>query len=242
MRGLWLSILLLLSASAGARAGDIPPPFTAVYNVQRGLFTVAQTRVAFSRPSDGHYRYRSRSEASGLAALFRDAEVHERSEGLIVERGLRPLRYTYRRTGDEARAGELRFYWEDGQVVNDVGGHPWRLDIPPGTRDRVVGSLQLMHDLSAGERELSYHVADGGRLRTYHFRVDGRERLDTGLGELQTLRVVRTDADGDGRTVLWCAPSLHYLAVRIEHSDPEEGDYVMTLKELKGLPATDEHR
>lgn len=235
-------LLLVPAALSGVlHARQAPPPFEAVYSVQRGLFSVAETRVVFSRPADGRYVYRSRSRATGLARLFRDAQVRERSEGWIVEGGFRPARYRYRRTGDAPREGELRFYWEDGQVVNDVGGHPWRLDIPPGTRDRVVGSLQLMHDLAAGERKLVYPVADGGRLRNFRFRVTGRERIETAIGELETLRVVRTGGEADDRTVLWCAESLHFLPVRIEHRDNQEGAYAMHLERVNGLtlPAGD---
>lgn len=227
-----LALALAPALTGDASAAGIPPSFSAIYEVQRALFTVGRTRVVFSRPSAERYVYSSRSVTTGLAALFRDTRVNERSEGRITDTGLRPERYRYERTGSEARSGELRFYWDDGQVVNDVGGRPWRLDIPPDTKDRVVGSVQLMHDLAAGERELRYPVADGGRLRTYRFNVTGRERVDSALGELEALRVVRTDDDGPGTTVLWCAPSLSFLPIRIEHSDPEEGDYTMTLERV----------
>lgn len=239
MRCLLLAAVLL----NGMAAAGVPPAFEATYQVRHGLFTIGETRVAFSRPAPARYVYRSRSVATGLVALFSDTRVDERSEGRLTEGGLRPERYRYERSGDDARHGELRFYWEDGQVVNDVGGHAWRMDIPPDTRDRVVGSVQLMHDLDTGKRTLSYPIADGGHLRTYHFRVTGRERVESGVGELEALRVVRTDADGPARTVLWCAPALHYLPLRIEHSDPEEGDYTMTLQQVEGLdPATANQR
>jgi len=239
--GRFLLILALLSAAAAAEsdpAAEVPPPFTATYSVDHGVLEVGKTHVEFRRPTPGRYHYRSHSYTVGVADLFYGDEVRERSDGVVDGSGLRPLVYRYRRTGSREREGELRFHWEDGEVVNDVGGHPWHMDIPRTAKDRVVGSVQLMTDLARGERSLVYHVADGGWLRTYRFKVKGEGEVDTGLGSFHALKVVRKEEDGNSRTVLWCAPSLHYLAVRIEHHDREEGDYTMELEKLEGLGQT----
>jgi hypothetical protein len=235
-----LILLMLAAQGSGGVEDGVPQPFSATYVLQRGLFNVAQTRVELQRPGAGRYVYRTHSYATGIAALLGGGGIRERSEGTVTEDGLRPTRYRYRRSGDETRDGELRFYWDDGQVVNDFGDHPWRMDIPPDTKDRVIGTVQLMYDLAAGRDSLEYPVADGGRLRTYRFEVDGEETLNTDLGRFETLRVIRTDAENRSRTILWCAKALHYLPVRIDHTDAGEDDYRMELEKVKGLQGNPE--
>lgn len=233
-------ILLLLAAQRSGGEDAVPQPFSATYTLQRGFFSVAEMRMEFRRPGAGRYVYRTHSYATGIATLFGGAEVRERSEGTVNEDGLRPVLYRYRRSADKTRNGELRFYWDDGQVVNDFGDHPWRMDIPRHTKDRIVGTVQLMHDLAAGRESLEYPVADGGRLRTYRFEVDGEATLRTDLGRFETLRVIRTDAEDRSRTILWCAKALHYLPIRIDHTDAGEDDYRMELEKVKGLQGSTE--
>jgi hypothetical protein len=52
-------------------------------------------------------------------------------------------------------------------------------------------------------------------VRSYRYQVVGEETLETGLGALRTLHLIRTPASGDGRFEIWLAINRHYLPVRI---------------------------
>lgn len=241
-RGRSLRLLLLtlaLGVTIGARADFTPPPdYTASYDLDKGPLTLGEATLSYRGTDSGHYTYRMHTYAVGIASVFYSGEIHELSEGRITETGFRPERYVYHRTGDShAKHAELRFDWDRGRVVNDVGDHPWSMKIPPGTLDRVVSPLQLMHDLTEldGRDSLTYRIADGGKLKTYHISVAGRERVDTPAGRFDTVQVVRRSSDGDRVTRLWCAPALHYLAVKVEHSDEDDGTFDLVLTKLQGM-------
>lgn len=241
----WHAALLMLGLlmAVCARAYEAPPPFQADYELNKGLFTLGQATLTFSRPRSGHYRYRLYTRPTGIADWFTDARIREISEGRIVENGFRPLRYVYDRRGDEReRRAELRFNWAEGEVVNDIADHAWRMSVPPDALDRVVSPLQLMHDLSVRERlqgKLTYRIADGGKLKTYTVTLEGRHTIDTPAGRFETIKVVRRDEDGERETRLWCAPALQYLAVRVEQWERDEGTFELLLTDIEGLPVGD---
>ena len=53
-------------------------------------------------------------------------------------------------------------------------------------------------------------VFNGKKLRDYTYEVRGEETLDTALGPLRTLHLVRV-ASGDERFEIWLAIDRHYL-------------------------------
>ncbi|WP_440997459.1 DUF3108 domain-containing protein [Arhodomonas sp. SL1] len=239
MKVLLLTGLLAVIAATPAPAAEAPPPFEAEYRLDRGILTLGRATLTFSRPTPERYLYRMYTRPTGIAGWFTSARIRERSMGLVVEDGFRPLRYTYERSGDDrARRAELQFDWGAGEVVNDVDDPPWRMEVPPDALDRVVSPLQLMHDLAVrepGEDSLTYRIADGGELKTYTVTIEGEETIDTPAGRFETVKVVRRDEEGKRETRMWCAPELDYLAVRIEQWERDDGTFELLLTGIEGL-------
>lgn len=231
--------LATTSAPGTGRTFEPPPDFDARYEVRKAGITLGQADLRFAQPVPGRYRYSLHTRASGLARLVFSSEVYEQSRGRIVNDGFRPDFYRYQRSGDDkAREAELRFNWIEREVVNDVADHAWRMDITHDTIDRVIGPLQLMHDLAeraADDDELVYRIADGGRLKTYLLTVEGTETINTPMGEFEALRIRRRDTDSDRETLLWCAPALDYLAVQVEQYEDGDRNFRLSLASLDGL-------
>ncbi|HET8700972.1 MAG TPA: DUF3108 domain-containing protein [Nitrococcus sp.] len=232
-----LAALVLLSlALAMPLATASSFAYDARYDIRKGPFTLGETALQLQRPAPERYRYRLHTHAIGIAALFLTGETFEISEGRVTKSGFRPELYRYRRTGDaRARDAELHFDWKRGQVVNDVGRHPWRMAITADTKDRLAGPLQLMYDLEHGRTASVYHIADGGKLKTYTMHIEGRDTIRTPLGRFETVRVIQRAQEDDSITRIWCAPALHYLAVRIERRDRENGAFTLVLRALRDL-------
>lgn len=227
------ALLFLLSGAAAA----LPQTFSARYEVTHSGLTLGEARVDYRQIGSDQYRYSSYTRPLGVAALLLRSEIREVSQGSISADGFRPDHYEYKRTGRNARQADLTFDWDNRQVINSISGAPWKMTIPEDTLDRMVSQLQLMHDLAADEKDLSYPIADGGRIKHYTLRIVGRETVQTPVGRFEALKIIRL-ADNDKRaTTFWCAPALDYLPVRVDHR--EKGDnFTMSLRDLYGFSSS----
>jgi len=204
--------------------------------------TVGITEWRLTATDPGHYLYESRREPRGVLALLRGDIIVERSEGLRDARdALRPLHYRYRRSGgSKDRKLSIDFAWNTATENILARGDRWRLSVPEGTLDKLIYVLALMRDLATGRTDLEYTIADGGKLKHYRFRRDGRERIETALGNYQTVRLQRIHHTNTTRaTTLWFAPSLSYLPVRINHRDRHGTRISLGIEALTGIPHPD---
>ncbi len=231
----WLALTLPALASAGGGAEAPVPTFCADYEIRIHGFGVGRATFTLERMADGSYLYRQRSRPTGLASWFRRQRVHESSRWRLVGDTLQPLEYFYSRSGADERTVELLFDWPAGQVENRVQGKPWRMDIPPGTLDKLLVQIALLLDLRRGATRFDYAVADGGRLKHFAFEVVDEETIELPAGTWRALRVRRLD-DGGQRTLVWVAPALGYLPVRFVKHRRNGLKYEMRLLSL------DEHR
>lgn len=231
-------VLLSMLACASAQAASLHlDRFVANFVLKALGTTVGRSEWRLVPISEKRFVWETRSESAGAGALIRDVYVFERSESEIVGQSFRPLVYQYDRYASNAtRNVRVTFDWPDGVVVNTAEGHAWRMDVPPETLDKLNYLLALMRDLANGKRSMQYSIADGGRLKRYDLRADGSETLETALGTLETLKVVRQRQDGGARATLWCAPALGYLPVKLERPDRDGRLVSMTIESFEGLP------
>lgn len=144
-----------------------------------------------------------------------------------TEDQLRPLFYSYKRTGvGRDRTAQLEFDWNKKIVTNNVQNKPWKMKIHTGIEDKLNFQVQLQHDLIAGKKDLVYDIADGGRIKQYTFTVEGTERIKTPMGEVDTIKVKRTRKDSSRVTYAWMAPEHSYLLVRMQQ---EKGKKIYTI-------------
>jgi hypothetical protein len=232
-----LPAILLLAAFVtplpAAHADHHPAGFTAVYSINRGELTIGERNLSLARQADGRFVYESRTRTTGLLSLFKDDRLMERSRYRLADQSIQPEHYIYRHSGsDKNRNVDLRFDWEQHRVTNVIGGDAWQMAIPANTQDKLGYMIALMRDLHHQRESLEYPVADGGKLKTYRFRVVGKESLDTPLGKLRTVKLLRLrDNPEKRRTYLWCAEQYDYLPVRIEHHK-KDTIYTMSITEL----------
>jgi hypothetical protein len=228
-----VSALLLLTDSVLA-ADTVPAMFTASYSVSKGNLALGKIQRALSTAENGHYYFVSVTEPTGLAAAF-TGKIEERSLWSYQDHQIRPLHYE--KAGDKkSRNLNLVFDWPGAIVKNTPEDNVWELPLSPGTQDTLSYQIAIMYDLQQGKTDLSYLVVDKRKLKTYRFALAGEETLNTPLGSLSTLKIQRTDS-AEKITVLWCAPDLDYLPIRIEQSEKGGEPFSMTLISVEGLRA-----
>ena len=225
-------LLSLAGLALTAQADSVPDDYDAVYQLSVNRFGIGEARVTLRAQDNGLYTYRSDTNPTGLAKLFRSDRVREYSRFKLHQNRIRPLEYRFDHTGSKKeRHAFLHFDWKALQVANTVEGHTWEMEIPDDALDKLVVQVAVMMDLTAGKEKLTYAIADGGKLKEYHFAIIGEENIKVPAGTFRAVKIERLRKDNDRTTHLWCAPELGYLPVRIEQVENE--DNVTYLSELK---------
>lgn len=230
------ALLLYAGISIAALAEEqTVPEFDASYDVYRSGMKVARMQRSFSRLDDGKLMYRSETNVIGLASMFRQDHIIEQSTWQFADSKVIPQLYEYVRTGSKRdRRISIKFDWQKNQITNSVDGSAWSMPTADGILDKLVYQYSIMLDMQAGKSNLSYKVADGGTEKLYVFEAVGEEVLDTPLGKLKTIKMVRLFADSDRQSIFWSAPELAYLPVKLENTD-DGNKTVVIINSLSGI-------
>lgn len=235
--GLFLGCLLATGVGLTAETPALPPSFVASYAVSARGFPVGSMRRELKLLADQRFRFSSATQSSGLAALFRKERVEELSEGQLSGDSLRPERYTYTRSGGKKpKLVRLEFDWSKHKVSNTVNDHTWSLAIGDEAVDRLVYQVLIMRDLARGAEQLEYTIADGGKLKQYRFRRTAEERLSLPAGDYDTIKLERQHSEGDRSTIIWVAPALNFIPVRVVVTDDDGSTTTVMLEDVSFSP------
>lgn len=213
LRPVFAATALLLTSLAQAAE---PRPYHAEYEAYAYGQRVGAAERNLER-IDANWRLSLSSEASLLLLSNKREEVSDLHYGPA---GWQSLSYRYREDGTKTKQGAQRFDWQAMQASGDKEGRPWQLALSGPAYDQASYPLQLAHDLAAGKTAFDYELVHRGRLKHYHFERTGEEVLDTPAGKLNTVRLEKPAKAGDDEsTVIWLAPTLDYVPVRIQHMD-----------------------
>lgn len=230
------SLILLLFLPHYLHAQNLPD-FTANYLVKLNGLQAGELKRTLSSNADGTRLFESQTQAKGVFSFFKPDLVEEKSLWQRHNDIIRPMSYVYKRTGGKKeKYMQLDFDWSTNRVHIDDKHHPWSLKITHNTLDKLVYQLALMSDLADNKKRFSYKIADGGKLKIYTINSIENEIITTPLGRINTVKLVRArDQSNDRHTVLWCAPALNYLPVKLEHIEKGGAVFTAELRRLKGI-------
>ena len=177
-----------------------------------------------------HYHYASNTRVKGLLRLISPKPVIEESEFLLTTEFVQPLNYLYE---DGSRKGDdnfrIAFDWTGNTAEINGDSGPVAITLSPNTLDRASLQVAIMRDLAAGSAVGPYLFVDDDGLKTYEYSEEEGAEADTGMGQI-AVRRFRQQRQGSSRsTILWMAPSLRYLPVRIEQIRNGEIETVFAL-------------
>ncbi len=234
--GLLAAAAALLCAAVGVYAGRIEP-FSATYRLEMAGLTIGTIDRSLAPGPGGRYRYRSESQAKGLAKLLFDDHLIEESLFEANATGLRPIRYSSRYTGHKGPSTvNVRFDRRRSKIQNQKNERRWELPLSDSVFDKLLYQLAIMYDLRAGKRDLSYQILDGHEIKTYRFLDLGTERVKTPLGVFDSVKIERRKENSKRRTTIWCAPRLGYVAVRLDNRDNKGREITALIDRLTGIP------
>lgn len=187
----------------------LPRRITLEYRARYGLASGKQTLVW---ASDGdRYTITSVVSARGFANLIFSGQMVQTSNGRITPQGLQPEEFWDQRG---SKRSQSRFDYDAHLIHTDSNKGPRTAALPAGLQD--AQSLLFQIALTAPPATDSESaVFNGKKVRNYRYRVTAEETLETPLGALRTLHLVR-QADSDAeRFEIWLAVDQSYLPVKL---------------------------
>jgi hypothetical protein len=194
------------------------------FDVFRGeSLVIGETRYHWVHDGQ-HYQMETSTETTGLAALLRPLRIDQRSEGDLLDTGLRPQRYVSRPTQGKGTEEEVVFDWKANQVMLRAGSKQSGHDLVAGAQDMASLWLELMWRAQSAGGEFDFMVATGKRYTPRWFVPEqNTDSLDTAVGRLLVKRLQARAQPGDNQIEVWLAPNLRWLPVRIRYTD-RKGD------------------
>ncbi|UTW00920.1 DUF3108 domain-containing protein [Marinomonas rhizomae] len=194
-------------------------PYSAVYSTiwKKGISLKVEGKQTLSQKSDNLWQF-------VFTADSMIASLNESSIFYVEDHQIIPTKYEYQSSAlGKKRSAILTFDWENHLVQNDVKDKPWNLSINPKTLDKLSIQLQVRQDLKMGKNDFDYQIADGGYIKNWRFKRDKMETINTKLGRVSAIKIIRTDNLEKGKkTSFWFAPKFDYLLVKLEHKEDGE--------------------
>ncbi|MEW6118850.1 MAG: DUF3108 domain-containing protein [Pseudomonadota bacterium] len=193
---------------------ELPGRIDMRFDVLYGIASGEQTLIWVNEGA--RYTLTSVASATGLAGVFYRGRFVQTSRGRITPQGLQPEEFWDQR-GD--RRASARLDAGGGQVaLTTSSGETRHFAYRPGMQDALSLFFQLALAAPPPQGQLQFAVFNGKKVRRYAFETRGEEILDTALGPLRTLHLMRL-AKPEERFEAWLAVDRHYLPVRVLRSD-----------------------
>lgn len=202
----------LLAAATIAHAA--PKVVKATYNGFMNGLPIGTLSEQFE--SDGSaYRLMSETKPVGLAALIQRQPLYFSSTGRIASGGLQPTLFEARRNANEAPQVSAEFDWPQKQLILKHQGKTESVSLPPGTQDRLSVMYQFIFLPPDRIRKLDFPMTNGRKLDQYQYRLAGEVEIDTGMGRLKTLHLVKQREPGDTVNEVWLSPRHQHFPVKL---------------------------
>lgn len=228
------AILLALTGACGAAESGAPQAISVSYDVSRNGGRVAVMNETFEM-NDGSYRIVSESRAVGLLALFERQPLRLTSSGRLTAAGLRPQLFEGKRGDDDPRQVRADFDWQGKRLTIAHDGRTDTLPLPPGTQDRLSFMYQFMFLAPGRSQGLEFSMTNGRKLDQYRYTVHSGVEIETPLGRMPTVHIVKQHRPDESGAEIWLAPQHRYLPVRmlVLEEDGSRYEHVITRLDIK---------
>lgn len=189
----------------------------------------------------GYYRVRldwaPKGEAYALSLREVRGQFAFESTGFIGLLGLQPERYTDKRPFRSMTAAN--FDYQQQRVTFSTT--PDVAPLKPGAQDLISISMQLSAFANGDVTVLrsgvliDMQVADTRRATPWQWRAVAEEDIDTGMGPLKALHIVRQAPPGsfEATVEVWLAEGYDWLPVRIKRTELNGGGWDLAATEIR---------
>lgn len=222
------ALAALLCCTAPAMAA--PQAVQAQYEVTLNGAPVGLMQEIYEA-QDGRYRIVSETHATGVLALVQRRPARVTSSGEVTGSGLRPQTFEATR-GSSSRRSRADFDWNARELTLSNDGHSEKIALPAGTQDRLSAMYQFLFIPPDRLRELAFAMTNGRKLDRYRYAPGPDTTLETPLGRLNVLHLVKQHAPGENATEIWLAREHGMMPVKMRILEEDGGRYEQTILRL----------
>ena len=232
----------ILLGGTGPAVADVDPAirlYEAVYQIVYHGQIVGRSEFSLRYDEQGErYRFSSDSRFRGLLRFISPKPLIERSEFLSAAGKITPLEFWFE---DGSRRGRdnvhIAFDWSEGVATATSEEQENQYLITQDTLDPGALQVQVMLDMARSASLGSYTLINGNGLRTYSYAAEADELTQTPLGEFSTHAFAQERVGSSRKILIWAAPKLHQLPVRIEQKRDGKTRVVFLLESVDWLSA-----
>jgi len=224
--------LLAIAIPCAAATPAAPHTVAAGYNVLWNGMQVAVMNETFEARDSG-YRIVSESHAVGLAAQFVRQSLRLESNGRLTASGLQPLHFEGKRSDTDPRRARADFDWQAGQLTITRDGRTDVLKLPPATQDLISSMYQFMFLEMEKLQHFELSMTNGRKLDHFLYTINRGVEIDTPIGRMTTIHLVKQHRPEESSTEIWVAPQHRYLPVRLVVLEESGSRYEQVITKLK---------
>ncbi len=206
-------------------------PYTAVYDANGSGFSATNQTTLSAADSSGRIEYRATAKARGLARLFKHDPIVEYTQFEEIDGKYRAVEYHYLFNDSGSKRNAWILFDRDNLVAKSLYKRVTvELDIQSDHVDRLLEQLVFRADLMAGRVADKYLTVERNSLREAVYEKLGSETIVTKAGSFDTVKYRRQRIGSSRSLIMWLAPELEYLPVRLQHFNEDKTTGTATLK------------
>lgn len=227
-----LTAAALLPASAAIAA---PQSVHAQYNVSMNGAPIGVMQETFEA-RDGRYQIVSETHAAGLLALVQRQPARVTSSGEVDRAGLRPQSFEAARGTSDARRARADFDWTARTLTLNHDGRTETVVLPAGAQDRLSAMYQFLYTAPDQLRDFRFAMTNGRKIDHYRYTIGPDTELDTKIGRLAVVHLVKQQAAGDTATEIWLARKHAMMPVKLRIIEDDGSRFEQVIVRLE-MPA-----
>lgn len=221
-------VAALLSAAVAAAT---PLTVEAQYNLSLNGTNIAVMHESFA-VRDGRYEAVSETHATGLFALIQRRPGRVTSAGAVGADGLRPLTFDGTRGSRDTRRVHAEFDWTAATLTLSHDDRTEVMPLPGGTQDRLSVMYQFLFLQPDRLRQLAFPMTNGRKLDQYRYAIGPDTAIETPLGPMPVVHLVKQHAAGETATEIWLAREHRLMPVKMRVVEDDGGRYEQVITRL----------
>ena len=204
-----------VAVAAAAAVTALPSRASIAY---KATTSVADGVAHYTWKRDGDkYSFESTIAASGFFVHMFAGTITQQSTGSVTSAGLEPALFTIRRGDREAETAE--FQRETKEIRLSRGLESRQIPMPADLQDTQSFLFQLAIEaarLKTSDDRVTILVTNARSVNRYVFKKVGESTLETRLGPVETVHLVRETNEPRDSYEAWLSPKYHYLPVKLK--------------------------